>query len=195
MTEEPITEEPVTEESIEEQPAETYVVSFDGGGGDGAMDAVEVTGGEYVLPEANYSIEGCSFDCWEISGDGIESFTAQAGEAIAVGGNVTATAIWSIDEAAPEEIGVELTDEAVDEPIAEEAPVAEDDTDGLSADTGEGEAVPEESDVIVLEDEPVAEAPSEVGSVFGGAGTAAIIAAIALVLAAAGIAVVKKKKK
>jgi len=37
--------------------------------------------------------------------------------------------------------------------------------------------------------------PSEVGSVFNGAGVTAIVAAVALVLVAAGVAVIRKKKK
>ena len=44
--------------------------------------------------------------------------------------------------------------------------------------------------------EAVAEnAPSETGSVFNGAGVAAIIAAVVLVIAAVAIAVTRKKKK
>ena len=114
---------------------------------------------------------------------------------------MTATATWTIDQSAATE---EFGSVAVEEPSENYAETSADETDGMSIDEGDYEAVQEESDVVVVvDDEPLpeeameaeTEAPSEVGSVFGGAGTTAIIAAIALVLAAAGIAIVQKKKR
>ena len=48
---------------------------------------------------------------------------------------------------------------------------------------------------VIGENVEIGEEPSETGSVFNGAGIAAIIAAAALVLGGAGIAISKKKKK
>lgn len=211
----PVEAEP---EQTETEPAPVVLgpectVRFESGGGEGEMKAVKSNeGAEYVLPGCDFRVEGCIFAYWEISGAGIEEpYTAYAGDTIVVSGDMTATALWFIDESyVPEE---ETAEAAEAEPEVEEA------ADG---DMGNGfvfeyEEVAEEiADVYVNEEASVsdidpmdnlpaedgtieapaeAEAPSEVGSVFSGAGTAAIIAALVLALAAAGIAVTRKKKK
>ncbi|MBQ3329524.1 MAG: InlB B-repeat-containing protein, partial [Eggerthellaceae bacterium] len=192
----------------EEAPERT--ISFDGGGGTGEMGSESAAdGSEYTLPACGFEIEGAVFDCWEISGNNVSApYTAKAGETIVVDGDLTATAMWTIDESAG---GPEATDAEADEaqaPEAEGAPEAEEAPD--EADDGlnvEYEAVPEENTTGKVEEEAgeadedaaieatTEEAPSEVGTIFGGAGTAAIVAAIALILAAVGITIARKKKK
>ena len=60
--------EPVTEETVAEEPnepAQIYTIRFDGGGADGEMESVQISGGsEYAMPGVGYTIEGCTFDCW-----------------------------------------------------------------------------------------------------------------------------------
>ena len=207
----PVAEEPVEAEPKAEAPklGPECTICFESGGADGEMKAVGTNeGAEYTLPECAYQLEGCFFECWEISGAGIEQpFVVNAGDTIVVTGDMTATALWNIDESYVPE--AEIVEGVEAEPEVEEA--AEGDVgDGLVIEYDE---VPEEiPDVYVDEDAalPAAETPaeetaveipaeesmpSEVGSVFNGAGTAAIVAAIVLVLAAAGIAVTRKKKK
>ena len=200
------TEQQADEETAEEKPVEpaaAYTVTFDGGGADGEMEPVQAAGGSlYVLPDAGYSLEGAAFDSWEISGnDG--TFVAKAGDAITVSGDVTATALWLFDEnAVTEEAGTEPVEEPAES--GEGAPENELDlSEGLSLEEGSVENVPADAESgteIELEDagesaEPVQEAPSEAGSVFGRSGSAAIAAVVVLLLAAAGVAFRKKKKK
>jgi len=132
-----------------------------------------------------------TFDCWEISGNGeAEPFVINAGETLTVGGDMTATAMWAFSEEGEAlEAGTEEAEETADVSVEgdefeadETEAVAAEDTEAIVEDAGE--LVPETVDM-----------PSKVGSVFNGAGVAAIVAAIALVLAAAGIAVIRKKKK
>ena len=218
----PAAEAPAEAEAVEAaESSEKYTVSFDGGGADGEMEAVEVAAGsEFTLPDCEYAVEGCAFECWAISGDGIEeTFAANAGDTIVVNGNITAMALWTISEDV-------VTGDAEAAPAAEAVEDAEDTDETPEGDMGgltfEYEETPEESTMAFTDDSevtveeastpeeeaapeaepapeevaaPAEEAPSEIGSVFGGAGTAAIVAAIVLVLAAAGIALARKKKK
>ena len=200
--EQPAEAEPAEEK--QEEPAASYTVTFDGGGADGEMEPVQTAGGsQYVLPDAGYSLEGGTFDSWEISGNG-ETFVVKAGEPITVTGDVTATALWQFDEGAvTEETGTEPAEGAAED--AEGAPEEELDlSEGVSLEESAGEEIvvdAESGDEIELESaseeaaEPAAEGPSEIGSVFGGAGIPALIGAIVLILAAAGIAFTRKKKK
>ena len=205
-------------EQTEAEPAPVVLgpectIRFESGGGEGEMKAVKTNeGAEYVLPECAYQLEGCFFGYWEISGAGIEEpYAVNAGDTIVVTGDTTATALWNIDESyVPEE---EIVEAVEAEPELEEAADGEADN-GLAVEYDE--VAEENTEVYVNEEASVenvdpmdnlpaedttveapaeAEAPSEVGSVFSGAGTAAIIAALVLVLAAAGIAVTRKKKK
>ena len=211
----PVEAEP---EQTEAEPAPVVLrpectIRFESGGADGEMKAVRTNeGAEYTMPECAYQLEGCFFGYWEISGAGIEEpYAVNAGDTIVVTGDTTATALWNIDESYVPK--AEIVEGVEAEPEVEEA--AEGDVgDGLVIEYDE---VPEEiPDVYVdeaaslenvdpmdnlpeeetsIETPAEAEAPSEVGSVFSGAGTAAIIAALVLVLVAAGIAVTRKKKK
>ena len=171
-------------------------LSFDANGVDGEMEAVNANeGAEFTLPSCGFNIEGCIFECWEISGSNIEEpFAVDAGDAIIVNGDITATALWSIEESyAPEAPG---EDEAG---LVEVETEEEEGDDGLTIEYEEtSEEIPDdyvEETTPVLEESPAEESstemPSEVGSAVGGTA----IAAIVLILAAAGIAVARKKKK
>ena len=185
-------EQPVEEPA--EQPAEPAVeapadvrmctITFDGGGADGEMAAVQTAAGEYTLPECEYYLDGCAFDVWLVSGaDGADPVVYRAGETITVESNLTAMASWLFDEGGETiEGGDEV--EYGDDGSAEEP--AGDEGTGLDIETEE---------VVAEENVEIGEEPSETGSVFNGAGIAAIIAAAALVLGGAGIAISKKKKK
>ena len=170
-------------------------LSFDANGVDGEMEAVNANeGAESTLPSYGFNIEGCIFECWEISGSNIEEpFAVDAGDAIIVNGDITATALWSIEESyAPEAPGE-------DEAGLVEVETEEEGDDGLTIEYEEtSEEIPDdyvEETTPVLEESPAEESstemPSEVGSAVGGTA----IAAIVLILAAAGIAVARKKKK
>ena len=185
-------EQPVEEPA--EQPAEPAVeapadvrmctITFDGGGADGEMADVQTAAGEYTLPECEYYLDGCTFDVWLVSGaDGADPVVYRAGETITVESNLTAMASWLFDESGETiEGGDEV--EYGDDGSAEEP--AGDEGTGLDIETEE---------VVAEENVEIGEEPSETGSVFNGAGIAAIIAAAALVLGGAGIAISKKKKK
>ena len=156
-----------------------------GGGPAGLMAAVQAAkGSAYTLPECEYYIDGCVFDAWLVSGaDGSDAAAYKAGDTVTVNGDMTAMAGWLFDEggesveAGSEEVeGGSETDETGETESGDES--------GLDVET---EEVPEET----IETEE----PSEVGSVFSGAGIAAIVAAVILVLAAAAIAIARKKKK
>ena len=187
-------EQPVEEPA--EQPAEPAVeapadaemctITFDGGGADGEMAAVQAAkGSAYTLPECEYYIDGCVFDAWLVSGaDGADAAAYKAGDTVTVDGDMTAMASWLFDEGGE---SVEAGSEEVeygDDGSAEEP--AGDEGTGLDIETEE---------VVAEENVEIGEEPSETGSVFNGAGIAAIIAAAALVLGGAGIAISKKKKK
>ena len=101
------------------------------------------------------------------------------------------------DEAEAED----ATEIEADDAVMAEEPEAE--AEAEEAAVQEAEAVPDDElevseEAAAIEEEPAEAAmdePSEVGSVFNGAGVAAIIAAVVLVIAAAGIAATRKKKK
>ena len=209
-TEEQPTEEQPTEEQpagqppeqpAEEKPAEKSVeapadaemctITFDGGGADGEMAAVQAAkGSAYTLPECEYYIDGCVFDAWLVSGaDGSDAAAYKAGDTVTVDGDMTAMASWLFDEGGE---SVEAGSEEVEggSETGETGETESGDESGLDVET---EEVPEET--IETEETVETEEPSEVGSVFSGAGIAAIVAAAILVLAAAAIAILKKKRK
>ena len=128
-----------------------------------------------------------TFDCWEISGNGeAEPFVINADETLIVGGDMTATAMWAFSEEGEAlEAGSEAAEETADAD-AEGGEFEADETEAVAAE--DTEAIVEGGGEFALE---ALDTPSEVGSVFNGAG----VAAVALVLAAAGIAVICKKKK
>jgi hypothetical protein len=159
---------------------------------------VQVTGGsEYTMPNPGYAVEGAAFDFWEVNGNGAEEpFAINAGDTLIVAGNMTATASWAFSD------GGEALDYGTEASDASDEVSADDSDNGLDFD--EVEEVQEEVTDIIVEDDSEVEAaiepetvnaPSEVGSVFSGAGVAAIVAAVALVIAAAAVAVIRKKKK
>ena len=189
-------------------PAEGPVrtITFDGGGADGEMASVEANeGSAYQLPESDYALEGATFDCWEINDAGTgEVYTARAGETITVGGDMTLTALWTIDENVVDGDAWEPGD-AVEE-------ATEDGTGDEDALTVEYDDVPEEvpeyepaeepveapveeaAQDTAVEEAPAQEAPSEVGTASGATAKMGIIAAVVLLIAAAAIAIMRKKK-
>ncbi len=182
-------EEKPAEKSVEAPAdAEMCTITFDGGGADGEMAAVQAAkGSQYTLPECEYYIDGCVFDAWLVSGaDGAEAVAYKAGDSVTVNGDMTAMAGWLFDEGGQTvEAGSEEVEGGSETGDTENTENTESgDESGLDVET---EDVPEET----IETEQ----PSEVGSVFSGAGIAAIVAAVVLVLAAAGVAIAKKKKK
>ena len=103
-------------------------------------------------------------------------------------------ASWQFDEEPAAEDGAEMEAGEEAEPVEETAETGESEGTGLmieGVEETEAEVEAENDDGLVLEDGEA----SEVGSVFSGAGIAAIIAAVVLAIAAAGIAILKKKKK
>ena len=156
------------------------------------MSPVQVAeGGEFTLPDCAYHVDGCTFDGWTVAGsDGGESFNSRPGDSITVDRDLTVMACWLWDDTATEDQA-----EAVqDEPDAESEIEVDEVPEEIVMDI-EAEEVAEEadSDVAIVDVED--DSPSEVGSVFSGAGIAAIVAAVALVLAGAVIAVIRKKKR
>ena len=68
----------------------SYTVTFDGNGGSGSMESIEV-GGNYVLPECGFTPpEGKVFDYWSVTGAGIKA----PGQAIMITEDTTITACW-----------------------------------------------------------------------------------------------------
>ena len=161
-------------------------ITFDGGGADGEMAAVQAAkGSAYTLPECAYYIDGCVFDAWLVSGaDGSDAAAYKAGDTVTVDGDMTAMASWLFDEGGE---SVEAGSEEVEggSETGETENTESGDESGLDVETEEAP---------VEESEETNEA-SEVGSVFSGAGIAAIVAAAILAIAAAAIAILKKKRK
>lgn len=169
----------------EEAPARKCTITFDGGGADGEMTAVQIAAGsEYRLPDCGYHVDGATFDAWLVSGvDGDEPVTYHAGDVIIPESDLIVMASWLFDEGGDTESGIDTLvygEDEVDEGSAgDEDVIIEYDVEEAAEDT-----------VVELE-----EGPSEAGSVFSSAGMAAIIAAATLVIGAAGIAASRKKKK
>ena len=168
-------------------------VAFNGGGADGKMDSVQVPqGSEYPVPECDFYIDGCTFDLWAVySSNGGDPIACHPGDVITVDGDMMVVASWQFDEEPTVELGTEVEAGEDSEPGAEPEESGEVEDSGLAIEDGDEETDAEGGSGLVLEDD----GPSEVGSVFSGAGIAAIIAAVALAIAAAGIMVAKKKQK
>ena len=206
-------------EQTEAEPAPVVLgpectIRFESGGADGEMEAVGTNeGAEYTLPDCAYQLEGCFFECWEISGAGIEQpFVVNAGDTIVVTGDMTATALWNTDENYEPEVE---TAEAVETEPEVDVAAENDMGDGLVID--EYEEVPEEIPLVIVDEEASVEnddstdnlpaedtaieapaeveAPSETGTAVSGTGIAAIVTAAVLAIAAALFAILKKKKK
>ena len=175
-------EEPVEQPVEAPADAQKCTITFDGGGADGEMTAVQAAlGSEFVMPECEFYLEGCTFDAWLVNGT-----LYHAGNVVTVESDMTAMASWLFDEDGEIQYG----EGDVEYGNGEDVEASADDGDnGLEIET---EDVAEEN--VEEADEGLSEEPSEVGSVFSGSGVAAIIAAAILALAAAGIAVTRRKK-
>lgn len=145
-------------------------VVFEGGGGDGTMDAVEITG-EYTLPECGFAApEGQQFLCWLVDGAQM-----QPGDTIQVNSVMTVTAQWEV---------IPVTEPATEpEPEPETAPptvgqdVPEQNTDaaapGQDAPTDDPVGVPRNTLIVAI----------------------ALVAVAVVVMAGMVVIVVVKKKK
>ena len=203
-------EEPVEQPAEKPASARMCTITFNSGGADGEMSAVQAAdGSEYTLPDCAYYLDGCTFDVWVVeSSNGGEPFGCRPGDRIIVDGDMTITAYWLWDETATENQAEEIVEPSIEYGEEEEVfldfpaeglqieydDVLVEDTSAVTVDIPIDDAPVETDDGSVVID-VVDDAPSEIGSVFSGAGIAAIVAAAILVIAAAGIAVARKKKR
>lgn len=177
---EPAAEPEAVKEPAEEpaeKPAVMRTITFDGGGAEGSMDPEQAAeGSEYIAPACAYSLEGITFDAWQVESASGAVLTVRAGDTVVVDGDMTFMATWLFDEGAPSDADLGL------EYVEEEQANAELPNGGVEIEYDEGPAIEDDQ-------------PSEVGSMFNGAGIAGVIAAAVLVIAGAGVAVARKKKK
>ena len=185
-TEEAVEEQPTEEQPTEEQPAdvpadaEMITVTFESGGADGEMQPMNVAASsELTLPESEYYLDGLAFAGWEIDGTAY-----QPGDTVVVSGDTVVNAMW-----------MEAGDEGALEYGEEEVVFGDDGTEEATAEEDNGLDV-EVEDVEEEDAEAVAEnTPSEAGTAVSGTGSAAIVTGCVLAVAAAAVAILKKKKK